>query len=78
MGLFCLPATVAPCRASSLPAENMQGRKKNATVGLTGESVAKVVPIQDARGESRMERDRLGCDVVKVRIITQTGLLNKK
>ena len=47
-------------------------------MGLTGESVAKVVPIQDARGESRMERDRLGCDVVKVRIITQTGLLNKK
>ena len=28
----------------------MQGRKKKATLGLIGASVAKVVPIQDARG----------------------------
>ena len=37
----------------------MQGRKKNATVGLTGASVAKEVSVQPARGESKVESDRV-------------------
>lgn len=58
-GLFYLPGQL-PCVALfPCQRKSMQGRKKNATVGLTGASVAKEVSVQPARGESKVESDRV-------------------